>query len=132
LFKRIYPEGGKKMAEAIRKNFSSPDEVRPITNGKVEVVGLGEVSAMRLTFEPGWQWSKDVKPVANTESCQVHHIGYQISGRLRVKLDDGTEMEYGPGDAYNIPPGHDGWVVGNDPAVGVDFRGAENYAKPQS
>ena len=120
------------MAEAIRKTFDSPDEVRPITNGKVEVVELGEVSAMRLSFEPGWQWSKDVKPVANTESCQVHHIGYQISGRLKARLDNGTEIEVGPGEVYNIPPGHDGWVVGDEPVVSVDFRGAENYAKPKT
>ena len=120
------------MASLIHKNFDTPDEIRPITNGKVEVVGLGEVSAMRLTFEPGWQWSKDVKPVANTGSCQVHHIGYQISGRLGARLDDGTEIEVGPGEAYNIPPGHDGWVIGDEAVVSVDFRGAENYAKPQS
>ena len=118
------------MASAIRKNFSNPDEVRPITNGNIEVVTLGDVTAMRAVFEPGWQWSKSINPIAKTESCQVHHIGYQISGMLKVRLDDGSEIEYGPGDMYNIPPGHDSWVVGSEPVVSVDFRGAETFAQP--
>ena len=120
------------MASAIKKNFDSPDESRPMQGGKVDVVSLGEVTGMRLTANPGWKWSTNVKPIAKTDSCQVNHIGYQISGRLRVKLDDGTEIEYGPGDAYNIPPGHDAWVVGDEPMVGVDFRGGATYAKPKS
>lgn len=119
------------MATAFKKNFDSPDETRPMPNGKAEVVSLGDISAMRTTFEPGWKWSESVKPIAGTDSCQVNHIGYHMSGRLHVRLNDGTELEYGPGDVYNIPPGHDAWVVGNEPVVMVDFRGAENYAKPQ-
>ena len=119
------------MASAIRKNFDSPDEVRPIPNGSVDVVKLGDLMAMRSTFNPGWKWSESVKPIVGTDSCQVHHIGYQVSGRMAAKLDDGTELEVGPGDAYNIPPGHDAWVVGNEPVVSLDFRGAESYAKPQ-
>ncbi len=118
------------MATAIRKNFETPDEVRPINDGNIEVVTLGEITAMRAVFNPGWQWSKSIKPIVHTDSCQVHHIGYQISGTLRVKLDDGSEVEYGSGDAYNIPPGHDAWVVGDEPVVSVDFRGAETYARP--
>src|SRR5215210_6421438 len=119
------------MANAVRKNFHSPDETRPITNGTVEVVSLGDISAMRLTFHPGWRWSEDVKPIAGTDSCGVHHVGYQLSGRPHVKLDDGTEEEYGPGDVYNIPPGHDAWVLGAEPVISIDFRGAETYAKPK-
>ena len=119
------------MATGIKKNFDSPDETRPMAKGKVEVVQLGELSAMRLTFEPGWRWSESVKPVAGTDSCQVHHIGYQMSGRLGVRLDDGSDLEVGPGEVYNIPPGHDAWVIGDEPVVSVDFRGAETYAKPQ-
>ncbi len=115
----------------VKKNFDSPDETRPIPNGKVEVVNLGDVMAMKLTLEPGWKWSEAVKPIANTDSCQVHHIGYQISGRMMARLDDGSEEEYGPGDIYNIPPGHDAWVMGDEAATSIDFRGAENYAKPQ-
>src|SRR5438034_1396082 len=117
------------MAAGIKKNFDSPDETRPMTKGKVEVVKLGDISAMRLTCEPVWRWSENVKPIAGTDSCQVHHVGYQLSGRLRVRMDDGSEMEAGPGEAYNIPPGHDAWVVGDEPAVFVDFRGAETFAK---
>jgi hypothetical protein len=120
------------MGTMTKKNFSNPDEVRPIEKGNVEVVNLGEISAMRLTFEPGWKWSESVKPIAGTDSCQVHHVGYQVSGRLKVRTTDGAETEYGPGDAYNIPPGHDAWVVGNEPVVSIDFRGAETYAKSRS
>jgi mannose-6-phosphate isomerase-like protein (cupin superfamily) len=115
---------------AIKKNFDSPDETRPISQGKVEVVNLGEVSAMRLTLEPGWRWAESVQPLAGTASCQVHHIGYQAAGRLHIRLDDGSELEVGAGDLYNIPPGHDAWVVGEEPVVFIDFRGAETYARP--
>ncbi len=83
----------------MRKSFATPDETRNIPKGKIEVVNLGDVQAMRATFEPGWKWSECVKPIAGTDSCQVAHLGYQISGRLIVKMDDGTEYEYGPGDA---------------------------------
>ncbi len=119
------------MSKPIKKNFQSPDEARPMENGKAEVLTLGDVTAMRLTLQPGWKWSKDVKPMVGTESCQTPHIGYQISGRTNVKMDDGTEFELGPGDAFNIPPGHDAWVAGSDPVVSLDFRGAETYAKPK-
>ncbi len=120
------------MTSMVRKNFDSPDETRPMQSGEVAVVDLGEVKAMRLTLEPGWRWSEKVKPIAGTDSCQVHHIGYQISGRLAVRSNDGSEQEYGPGDVYNIPPGHDAWVIGDEPVVSVDFRGAETYAKSNS
>lgn len=119
------------MASPISKNFDNPDEVRQMTNGQVEIVSLGEVMVMRLTLNPGWKWSTSVKPIVETESCQVHHIGYQVSGRIMARMDDGLEVEYGPGAAYNIPPGHDAWVIGSEPVVSLDFRGAETYAKPQ-
>ena len=118
------------MATAIGKNFDSPDETRPMKNGRADIINLGEISAMRIPFEPGWRWSDSVKPIIGTDSCQVHHVGYQISGRLGVRMNDGTQFEFGPGDAYNLPPGHDAWVIGNEPVVSVDFRGAETYAKP--
>ena len=75
------------------------------------------------------KWSESVKPVVNTESCQQMHTGYLISGRMRVRMDDGTEAEAGPGDSVIIPPGHDAWVVGNEPCIGIDFTGAKTYAK---
>ena len=119
-------------AATVRKGFDSPDETRNISKGRVEVVNLGDVQAMRATFEPGWKWSESVKPIAGTESCQVAHMGYQVSGRMAVRMDDGSEHEFGPGDAGVIPPGHDAWVVGDEPVVFIDFQGAGVYAKPGS
>jgi hypothetical protein len=117
-------------AVTIKKSFATPDEVRNPPKARVEVVNLGDVQAMRATFEPGWKWSESVKPIAGTNSCQVAHLGYQISGRLTVRMDDGTEYQFGPGDACAIPPGHDAWVEGNEPVVLIDFQGAAIYAKP--
>jgi mannose-6-phosphate isomerase-like protein (cupin superfamily) len=113
-----------------RKSLDQPDETRTFENGKAEVVTLGDFSASRLVFEPGWRWSENVKPIAGTDSCQVLHTGYHVSGRLHVRMDDGTEEEFGPGDAYVIPPGHDAWVVGEEPVVSVDMSRAtaEQYA----
>jgi quercetin dioxygenase-like cupin family protein len=113
-----------------RKSLDQPDETRTFENGKAEVVTLGDFSASRLVFEPGWRWSENVKPITGTDSCQVLHTGYHVSGRLHVRLDDGTEKEFGPGDAYVIPPGHDAWVVGDEPVVSVDMSRvtAEQYA----
>ena len=116
-----------------QKILDSPDETRTFENGKAQVVTLGDFSASRLTLEPGWRWSENVRPIAGTDSCQVLHTGYQVSGRLHVRLDDGTEAEVGPGEAYVIPPGHDAWVVGDEPVVTVDMSRvtAEEYAKPE-
>ena len=114
-----------------QKHLDSPDETRTFENGKAQIVTLGDFTASRLTLEPGWRWSENVKPIAGTESCQVLHTGYQVSGRLHVRLDDGTEKEYGPGEAYVIPPGHDAWVVSDEPVTGVEFsrEAVERFAK---
>ena len=85
---------------------------------------------MRTTFEPGWKWSECVRPVAGTESCQVPHLVYVVSGRIVVRMDDGQEIEYGPGDAGLVPPRHEAWVVGNEPYVRIDYQGGALYAKP--
>jgi mannose-6-phosphate isomerase-like protein (cupin superfamily) len=116
-----------------KKSLDSPDETRTFENGKVGVVSLGDFSASRLVLEPGWRRSENVKPIAGTDSCQVLHTGYHVSGRLHVRMDGGTEMDCGPGDAYVIPPGHDAWVVGDEPVVSVDMSSvtAERYAKEQ-
>ncbi|MDQ3882889.1 MAG: cupin domain-containing protein [Thermoproteota archaeon] len=106
----------------------NPDEVRKFTHGRVELASLGEVAIGRITLEPGWKWSNDVKQIVNTNSCELPHTQYAISGRLRVRMDDGTEQEFGPGDAMYVPPGHDAWVVGNEPFVAVDFTGMKEYA----
>jgi len=113
-----------------KKNFSSPDEVRPMSGrGQVEILNVGDGVVGRATFEPGWRWSEHVKPLAGTDSCQAAHLGYVLSGRQKVIMDDGTELEFGPGDVVAIPPGHDGEVVGDEPCVVLDFAGMEHYAK---
>jgi quercetin dioxygenase-like cupin family protein len=117
--------------QQVKKNFSTPDETRPIKKGRVEILHLApEVPVMRVTFEPGWKWSECVKPVAKTDSCQVPHLQYVVSGRIVIKMDDGSETEYGPGDLGYVPPGHDAWVVGNEPFVAIDYQGGSLYAKP--
>ena len=113
------------------KASGTPEEVRPFAaRGHVDICHLASGDAGLGTFEPGWRWSQDVKPIAGTDSCQVHHIGYCLSGRMRIALDDGTEAEVGPGDFYEFPPGHDGWVVGDEACVMLDFGGLSGYAKP--
>jgi uncharacterized RmlC-like cupin family protein len=110
----------------------NPDDLRKFTNGKVELANLGDVTIGRITLDPGWKWSNDVKPIVNTSSCQLPHTQYVISGRLRVRMDDGTEQESGPGEALYVPPGHDAWVIGNEPFVAVDFTGMKEYAASSS
>ena len=113
-----------------KKTLNTPDEVRTFDKGKVELATVGTVTFGRASFEPGWKWSESVKPIVKTEYCQAPHVQYQISGRLRVKMADGSEQEFGPGDVGVIPPGHDAWVVGNEPVVAIDISGMTHYAKP--
>ena len=112
-----------------KKSLDQPDETRPVDKGKVEIVQIDNRSFMRASFDPGWRWSECVKPVVGGDSCQIDHFGYCISGRLHVVMNDGTEMDIGPGDAARIPPGHDAWVEGDEPYVGLDFTGGADYAK---
>ena len=118
------------MATTRSKSFSKPDEIRTFEKGKVEVLTLGDATIGRATFEPGWRWSTCVKPLAKTTSCQAAHFGYQVSGTMRVRMDDGTEWESKAGEVVSVPVGHDAWVVGQEPVVFVDFQGMPNYAKP--
>lgn len=111
------------------KSFNNPDEVRTPPKTIIEVVKVGDSTVMRATFEPGWKWSECIKPIAGTNSCQAPHVNYVISGRMKVVMDDGTEMEMGAGDAADIPPGHDAWVIGNEPCVAIDFAAGKVYAK---
>ena len=118
------------MAEMEVKSFDSPDEVRPFEgNGQAEVLNIGGQVVGKATFEPGWKWSENVKPIAGTDSCQVSHLGYVISGRMRVFMDDGTEKEVGPGDVMAIPPGHDAETVDDEACVVLDFGEFGDYAK---
>ena len=102
---------------------SSPDETITFEKGKVESAKVGDTTIGRGYFEPGWSWEKSIKPMAKTDSCQLPHTHYVISGRLKVKLDDDTEEEFGHGDIAYVPPGHNSWVVGDEPLVIIDFAG---------
>ncbi len=117
------------MAGVEHRSFESPDETRTPEKTRIELVKLAGGQIGRYTFQPGWRWSECIKPVVRTDSCQVEHIGYVVSGRLHVKHEDGSEGEVGPGEVYRISPGHDAWVIGDEPAVFVEFQGAANYAK---
>ena len=114
-----------------KKTLSAPDEKRSFDKGEVELVTLGAVTFGRATLQPGWKWSTCVKPIAKTDSCQASHLQYHISGRIRVHMDDGSEEEFGPGDVSLLPPGHDAWVVGDEPVVVLDISGMVEFAKPK-
>ena len=118
------------MADMEVKSFDSPDEVRPFEgNGEAKVVEMAGHTIGRGTFEPGWKWSANVKPIAGTDSCQVSHLGYVLSGRMKVMMDDGSELELSPGELVDIPPGHDAVVVGDESCVFIDFGEFGEYAK---
>jgi len=112
------------------KNFRSPDETRPFQgHGQAKAIELAGHTVLEGTFEPGWKWSVDVKPLAGTDSCQAAHFGYVLSGGMRVYMDDGPEFEIGAGDVVVIPPGHDAEVIGDEACVMVDFGEVGEYAK---
>ncbi len=113
----------------LKLNFESPDETRQAGSGKADVLNVGDMAMMRITLPPGWQWSKDLKSVVGTDSCQAPHFQYHISGRLHVVMDDGSEDDFGPGDVSVLPPGHDAWVVGSDDVVVIDVTGGNVWAK---
>jgi len=112
------------------KPHSSPDEIRTPDKTKVEIVRLEGYTIGRYTMEPGWRWSNCIKPVVKTDKCQLSHVGYAVSGRLTVSMQDGTKKTIAAGESYTIPPGHDAWVEGNEPFVGIEVMSAEQYAKP--
>lgn len=112
-----------------QKSFELPDEVRRFERGTVEIVNLGEHTVARATFEPGWRWSEHVRPIAQTQLCEVEHLGYVVSGRMHVRMSDGTQAEFKAGDVMGVKPQHDAWVEGNEPCVVIDFAGASTYAK---
>jgi len=111
------------------KNFTKPDEVREFPKGKLELIKIGNATIGRATFQPGWKWSESLQPLVKTSSCEAPHFQYHESGTIMVKMDDGTLLECKPGDVSLLPTGHDAWVVGNKPAVVVDFQGMLDYAK---
>jgi class 3 adenylate cyclase len=120
------------VARLQRQRFSDSTDIREFPHGKIDVVELDDHVVGRMTYEPGWQWSVDIKPIAGTDSCQFHHFGVTLGGRLRVQMHDGVELELGPGEVFEIPPGHDAWVVGDEPWISVDFEAMRRYARPQT
>ncbi len=112
-------------------DFSSPDEVRrPDATVTVEVARMDAGEIGRYTFRPGWRWSEHIRPVVGGDACQVEHLGFVVSGTMGIQTSDGTTAEVSAGSVYHIAPGHDGWVIGDEPAVVVEFQGAHTYAKP--
>jgi uncharacterized cupin superfamily protein len=122
-------KGGAIVAGVEAKHLDEPDEVRTPSKTRVDVVRVGGSEVGRFTFEPGWKWSECIKPLVNTETCQGEHLGYVESGRLHVVHNDGTELELSAGDVYTIAPGHDAWVLGDEPVVAVEFKSAATYGK---
>jgi mannose-6-phosphate isomerase-like protein (cupin superfamily) len=116
------------MLDVILKRFDHPDEVRTFEKGRFELVRLGGMTIGRATYEPGWKWSVHVGQATGAKSCQVEHVGMVLSGRATAAMDDGRVIEMQAGDVFYIAPGHDSWVVGNEPYVSLHFLGADSYA----
>jgi len=109
--------------------FERGGERREFEKGSFEVVEIGGLTVGRATYEPGWKWSEHVGPSAGTESCEVEHVGLVVSGRAVIAMNEGEDVEVGPGDLFAVPPGHDSWVVGDEPYVSLHFLGADTYAR---
>lgn len=118
------------MGSMQRKSLDMPDEERKLPNGGVQIWELGDFVVGKVTFEPGWRWSKDVKPIAGTEWCEYHHLGLIIQGSVHFVTAEGLEMEVSEGCLYEVMPGHDAWTVGDIPAVQYDFAGMRTFALP--
>jgi quercetin dioxygenase-like cupin family protein len=117
------------MYEVVLKRFDTPDEVRMFEKGKFELVHLGGMTIGRASYHPGWRWSEHVGKAAGAKSCMVEHVGLVVSGRATAAMDDGRIIEMKPGDLFYIEPGHDSWVVGDEPYVSLHFMGADEYAQ---
>jgi hypothetical protein len=117
------------MAGVESKSMDTPDEVRTPEKTNVAVVNLGGAEVGRFSFQPGWRWSECIKPIVGTDSCQAEHLGYSLSGTMHIEHEDGTSTDIGPGEAYRIAPGHEAWVVGDEPFVGLEFKSAGEYAE---
>jgi class 3 adenylate cyclase len=118
------------MARLQRKDVGRPDETRIVSKGVIRMYDVGDSPVSYQVFEPGWRWSESVKPLAGTEWCEYHHLGFSISGRARIQLRDGAEIEIGPQQFFEVPPQHDGWVVGDEPWVQLEWGPASAFAEP--
>jgi hypothetical protein len=105
----------------IVKNFDRPDARPELPKGHAELIQIGEQPVIRGVLEPGWRWSNDWRPMMGTASCEIAHLGVVLSGRMHFEMDDGTGLDAGPDDVYSVPPGHDAWVLGDEPVVTIDF-----------
>jgi len=112
------------------KNLSTPDETLSLAKASATTVRLGAMVVGRLALDPGWRWSTHVRPIAGTPSCQFHHVGLALSGLMHGRMDDGTEFQVMPGDVFDVPPGHDNWVVGDEPMVAIIWGGWRGWGKP--
>jgi len=117
------------MAKLDTRNMDAPDEVRTLPNTSIHIAKFDGHTVGRFTFEPGWKWSENVKPMVGTQTCQAYHVGFCSEGRLQVEAEDGSTIEIGPGDSYAIPPGHNAWVLGDERFVGLEFMSAAEYGK---
>jgi class 3 adenylate cyclase len=117
------------VANLQKRNLSRPTEVRPVGRGSLKLVEIGDTVIGRMTYEPGWRWSEDVRPIVGGELCQIRHVGVVLSGNFHVEMEDGSTLDIGPDDVFEIPPGHDGWVVGDVPWVSIDTEGRRYFAK---
>ena len=114
--------------DVVLKRFEQPDEIREFGLGKFELVRIGGMTIGRATYQPGWKWSVHVGAPLGQASCHVEHVGTVLSGCATAAMDDGRVIEMRSGDIFYIPPGHDSWVVGDEPYVSLHFLGADNYA----
>ena len=112
------------------KSLSTPDEILSLEKGSAATIRIGELVVGRLALEPGWRWSTHVRPIAGTTSCRFHHVGVALSGAMDGRMDDGTTFEVRPGDVFDIPPGHDNWVIGDEPMVSIVWGGWRGWGKP--
>ncbi len=122
-------KGRRGVGRIITRRFEAADDVRRFAKGKFELIRLGGMTLGRATYEPGWKWSRDVGPTVGADSCAVEHVGVVVSGQACVRMDDGEEHVMRPGDLFHVPPGHDSWVVGEEPYVSLHLMGAGEYAK---
>jgi quercetin dioxygenase-like cupin family protein len=129
---QVFKKGEFAMTEVVLKRFELPDEVRTFSKGKFELVHLGGMTIGRATCEPGWRWSEHVGKALGQKECMVEHVGMVVSGRATAAMSDGNVIELSAGHLFHIPPGHDSWVVGDEPYVSFHFFGASEYATIRS
>ena|ERR1700736_1791230 len=111
------------------KHFEDPDEVHNLTKGRFEIVHIGGLTLGRATYEPGWRWTTHFRPSADTDLCEVEHVGFVVSGHCVAEMADGTRIDLKAGDLFHVPPGHDSWVVGDEQYVSLHFTGVDKYAR---